>query len=76
MQDEDNNKKQETATEGTLPEQTNEEIQAKISIQIPEEQKSLKTCHLYSRAFPSPRIPFMMSFLVVLALTVWWLVFL
>ncbi|XP_053254549.1 protein 4.1 isoform X26 [Podarcis raffonei] len=76
VQDEDNNKKQETATEGTLPEQTNEEIQAKISIQIPEEQKSLKTCRLYSRAFPSPRIPFMMSFLVVLALTVWWLVFL
>ncbi|XP_053122907.1 protein 4.1 isoform X32 [Hemicordylus capensis] len=76
VQDEDNIKKQETAPEGTLPQQADEETQAKISISIPEEQKSLKTCRLYSSVFPSPRIPFMMSFLVVLALTVWWLVFL
>ncbi|XP_061452217.1 protein 4.1 isoform X40 [Rhineura floridana] len=76
VQDEDNVKKQETATEGTLSQQANEEFQAKISIPIPEDQKSLKTCRLYTRVFPSPRIPFMMSFLVVLALTLWWLVFL
>lgn len=76
MQDEDNIKKQETAPVGTLLQQANEEIQTKISIPIPEEQKSLKTCRLYSGALHSPRIHFMMSFLVVLALTVWWLVFL
>ncbi|XP_044290663.1 protein 4.1 isoform X28 [Varanus komodoensis] len=76
VQDEDNIKRQETTTEGILPQRANEEIRAKISITIPEEQKSLKKCRLYSSIFPSPRIPFMMSFLVILALTVWWLFFL
>uniref|UniRef100_A0A8D2D7J4 Protein 4.1 n=1 Tax=Sciurus vulgaris TaxID=55149 RepID=A0A8D2D7J4_SCIVU len=76
VQDEEKIKKQERSTERALPQQENEDILPKVSIPIPEDHKSLKKCHLYSIAFPSPRIPFVMSFLVVLALAVWWLVFL
>uniref|UniRef100_A0A8D2D896 Protein 4.1 n=1 Tax=Sciurus vulgaris TaxID=55149 RepID=A0A8D2D896_SCIVU len=75
-EDEEKIKKQERSTERALPQQENEDILPKVSIPIPEDHKSLKKCHLYSIAFPSPRIPFVMSFLVVLALAVWWLVFL
>ncbi|XP_075765220.1 protein 4.1 isoform X41 [Pelodiscus sinensis] len=75
VQDEDKIKKQ-MPTETALPQQAKEEIPPKISIPIPEEQKSLKKCHLYSSTFPSLRIPFMMSLFMVLALTLWWLVFL
>ncbi|XP_039367934.1 protein 4.1 isoform X36 [Mauremys reevesii] len=75
VQDEDKIKKQ-MPTETALPQQAKEDVLPKVSIPIPEEQKSLKKCHLYSSTFPSPRIPFMMSLFVVLALTVWWLVFL
>ncbi|XP_042689878.1 protein 4.1 isoform X18 [Centrocercus urophasianus] len=76
VQDEDKLKKQQIPTETTFPQQASEETLPKVSIPIPEEHKSLKKCQLYSRIFPSPRIPFMMSFLVVVALTVWWLLFL
>ncbi|XP_066838666.1 protein 4.1 isoform X28 [Anser cygnoides] len=76
VQDEDKLKKQEIPTETAFPRQASEETLPKVSIPIPEEQKSLKKCQLYSSIFPSVRIPFMMSFLVVLALTVWWLLFL
>ncbi|XP_035201502.1 protein 4.1 isoform X27 [Oxyura jamaicensis] len=76
VQDEDKLKKQEIPTETAFPRQASEETLPKVSIPIPEEQKSLKKCQLYSSIFPSPRIPFMMSFLVVIALTVWWLLFL
>ncbi|KAL2773018.1 protein 4.1 isoform 9 [Daubentonia madagascariensis] len=76
VQDEEKIKRQETSTERALPQQENEEILPKVSIPIPEDHKSLKKCHLYFSTFPSPRIPFMMSFLVVLVLAVWWLVFL
>nr|XP_019590677.1 PREDICTED: protein 4.1 isoform X14 [Rhinolophus sinicus] len=76
VQDEEKSKRQERSTERTLPQQENEEILPKVSIPIPEDHKSFKKCHLYSSTFPSPRIPFMMSFFVVLALAVWWLVFL
>ncbi|XP_032058136.1 protein 4.1 isoform X15 [Aythya fuligula] len=75
-QDEDKLKKQEIPTETAFPRQASEETLPKVSIPIPEEQKSLKKCQLYSSIFPSPRIPFMMSFLVVIALTIWWLLFL
>ncbi|XP_034609725.1 protein 4.1 isoform X34 [Trachemys scripta elegans] len=75
VQDEDKIKKQ-MPTETAVPQQAKEDLLPKVSIPIPEEQKSLKKCHLYSSTFPSPRIPFMMSLFVVLALTVWWLVFL
>ncbi|KAF6344452.1 erythrocyte membrane protein band 4.1 [Rhinolophus ferrumequinum] len=75
-EDEEKSKRQERSTERTLPQQENEEILPKVSIPIPEDHKSFKKCHLYSSTFPSPRIPFMMSFFVVLALAVWWLVFL
>nr|XP_042713266.1 protein 4.1 isoform X40 [Chrysemys picta bellii] len=75
VQDEDKIKKQ-MPTETAMPQQAKEDLLPKVSIPIPEEQKSLKKCHLYSSTFPSPRIPFMMSLFVVLALTVWWLVFL
>ncbi|XP_075293897.1 protein 4.1 isoform X7 [Opisthocomus hoazin] len=75
-QDEDKLKKQEIPTETAFPRQASEETLPKVSIPIPEEQKSLKKCQLYSSIFPSPRIPFMMSFLLVVALTVWWLLFL
>ncbi|PNJ90288.1 EPB41 isoform 11, partial [Pongo abelii] len=74
--DEEKIKRQERSTERALPQQENEEILPKVSIPIPEDHKSLKKCHLYFSAFPSPRIPFMMSFLVILLLAVWWLVFL
>ncbi|XP_059686797.1 protein 4.1 isoform X2 [Gavia stellata] len=76
VQDEDKLKKQEIPTETAFPRQASEEALPKVSIPIPEEQKSLKKCQLYSSIFPSPRIPFMMSFLLVIALTVWWLLFL
>lgn len=76
MQDEDKIKRQKRSTERALPQQETEETLPKVSIPIPEEHKSLKKCYLYSSTFPFPRIPFMMSFLVVLALAVWWLVFL
>lgn len=76
VQDEEKIKRQERSTERALPQQENEEVLPKVSIPIPEDHKSFKKCHLYSNTFPSPRIPFMMSFLVVLALAVWWLVFL
>ncbi|XP_032936634.1 protein 4.1 isoform X13 [Catharus ustulatus] len=76
VQDEDKLKKQEIPTETAIPRPASEATLPKVSIAIPEEQKSLKKCHLYSSLFPSPRIPFMMSFLLVIALTVWWLVFL
>lgn len=76
VQGEEQIKRQERSTERALPQQENEETLPKVSIPIPEDHKSLRKCHLYSSAFPSPRIPFMMSFLVVLALAVWWLVFL
>lgn len=76
VQDEDKLKKQEIPTETAFPRQASEETLPKVSIPIPEEQKSLKKCQLYSSIFPSPRIPFMMSFLVVIALTIWWLLFL
>uniref|UniRef100_A0A673U484 Protein 4.1 n=1 Tax=Suricata suricatta TaxID=37032 RepID=A0A673U484_SURSU len=75
-EDEEKSKRQERSTERALPQQENEEILPKVSIPIPEDHKSLKKCRLYSSTFPSPRIPFMMSFLVILALAVWWLVFL
>uniref|UniRef100_A0A8I5TPV6 Protein 4.1 n=1 Tax=Pongo abelii TaxID=9601 RepID=A0A8I5TPV6_PONAB len=75
-EDEEKIKRQERSTERALPQQENEEILPKVSIPIPEDHKSLKKCHLYFSAFPSPRIPFMMSFLVILLLAVWWLVFL
>uniref|UniRef100_A0A8D2K0C0 Protein 4.1 n=1 Tax=Theropithecus gelada TaxID=9565 RepID=A0A8D2K0C0_THEGE len=75
-EDEEKIKRQERSTERALPQQENEEILPKVSIPIPEDHKSLKKCHLYFSTFPSPRIPFMMSFLVVLVLAVWWLVFL
>ncbi|XP_074790480.1 protein 4.1 isoform X20 [Natator depressus] len=75
VQDEDKIKKQ-MPTETALPQQAKEDILPKVSIPIPEEQKSLKKCHLYSSTFPSPHIPFMVSLFVILALTVWWLVFL
>lgn len=76
MQDEEKVKRQERSTERALPQQENEETLPKVSIPIPEDHKFLKKCHLYSSTFSSPRIPFVMSFLVVLALAVWWLVFL
>uniref|UniRef100_A0A8C3X1H6 Protein 4.1 n=1 Tax=Catagonus wagneri TaxID=51154 RepID=A0A8C3X1H6_9CETA len=76
VQDEEKIKRQERSTERALPQQENEEILPKVSIPIPEDHKSLKKCRLYSSTFSSPRIPFVMSFLVVLALAVWWLVFL
>lgn len=76
VQDEDKLKKQEIPTETAFPRPASEATPPKVSIAIPEEQKSLKKCHLYSSLFPSPRIPFMMSFLLVIALTVWWLLFL
>ncbi|XP_053942322.1 protein 4.1 isoform X24 [Cuculus canorus] len=76
VQDEDKLKKQEIPTETAFPEQASEETLPKVSISIPEEQKSLRKCQLYSSIFPSPRVPFMMSFLLVVALTVWWLLFL
>ncbi|XP_032058135.1 protein 4.1 isoform X14 [Aythya fuligula] len=76
LEDEDKLKKQEIPTETAFPRQASEETLPKVSIPIPEEQKSLKKCQLYSSIFPSPRIPFMMSFLVVIALTIWWLLFL
>ncbi|XP_033623639.1 protein 4.1 isoform X7 [Fukomys damarensis] len=76
VQNEEKIKRQERSTERALPQQENEETLPKVSIPIPEDYKSLKKCHLYSSTFPSPRIPFMMSFLIVLALAVWWLVFL
>ncbi|XP_074017954.1 protein 4.1 isoform X2 [Numenius arquata] len=76
VQDEDKLKKQEIPTETAFPLQASEETLPKVSIPIPEEQKSLKKCQLYSSIFPSPRVPFMMSFLLVVALTVWWLLFL
>uniref|UniRef100_A0A8C9BQP6 Protein 4.1 n=1 Tax=Phocoena sinus TaxID=42100 RepID=A0A8C9BQP6_PHOSS len=75
-EDEEKIKRQERSTESALPQQENEEILPKVSIPIPEDHKFLKKCHLYSSTFSSPRIPFVMSFLVVLALAVWWLVFL
>nr|KAF6443663.1 erythrocyte membrane protein band 4.1 [Molossus molossus] len=75
-EDEEKIKRQERSTERALPQQENEEILPKVSIPIPEDHKFFKKCHLYSSAFPSPRIPFMMSFLMVLALVVWWLIFL
>ncbi|XP_052574186.1 protein 4.1 isoform X13 [Peromyscus californicus insignis] len=76
VQGEEKTKRPERSTERTLPQQENEEIAPKVSIPIPEEHKALKKCLLYSSPFPSPRIPFMMSFLLVLALAVWWLIFL
>ncbi|XP_050182120.1 protein 4.1 isoform X27 [Myiozetetes cayanensis] len=76
VQDEDKLKKQQIPTETALPRPASEETLPKVSIAIPEEQKALKKCQLYSSIFPSPRIPFMMSFLLVVALTVWWLLFL
>ncbi|XP_061216667.1 protein 4.1 isoform X34 [Neopsephotus bourkii] len=76
VQDEDKLKKQEIPTETAFARQASEETLPKVSIPIPEEQKALKKCQLYSSIFPSPRIPFMMSFLLVIALTVWWLLFL
>lgn len=76
VQDEEKIKRQERSTERALPQQDNEEILPKVSIPIPEDHKSLKKCHLYSSTLSSPRIPFMMSFLVILALAVWWLIFL
>ncbi|KAF6108551.1 erythrocyte membrane protein band 4.1 [Phyllostomus discolor] len=76
VQDEEKIKRQERSPERALPQQENEEILPKVSIPIPEDHKSFKKCRLYSSTFPSPRFPFMMSFLVVLALAVWWLVFL
>ncbi|XP_063033642.1 protein 4.1 isoform X19 [Melospiza melodia melodia] len=76
VQDEDKLKEQEIPTETAFPRPASEATLPKISIAIPEEQKSLKKCQLYSSVFPSPRIPFMMSFLLVIALTVWWLLFL
>lgn len=76
VQGEESSKRPERPTERTLPQRENEEIAPKVSIPIPEEHKALKKCRLYSSAFPSPRIPFMMSFLLVLALAVWWLIFL
>nr|XP_032658710.1 protein 4.1 isoform X32 [Chelonoidis abingdonii] len=75
VQDEDKIKKQ-MPTETAVPQEAKEDILPKVSIPIPEEQKSLKKCRLYFSTFSSPRIPFMMSLFVVLALTVWWLVFL
>uniref|UniRef100_A0A8P0SDE4 Protein 4.1 n=1 Tax=Canis lupus familiaris TaxID=9615 RepID=A0A8P0SDE4_CANLF len=75
-EDEEKIKRKERSAERALPQQDNEEIPPKVSIPIPEDHKSLKKCHLYSSTFPSPRIPFMMSFLVILVLAVWWLVFL
>uniref|UniRef100_A0A8C7CF90 Protein 4.1 n=1 Tax=Neovison vison TaxID=452646 RepID=A0A8C7CF90_NEOVI len=75
-EDEEKIKRQERSTERALPQQDNEEILPKVSIPIPEDHKSLKKCHLYSSTLSSPRIPFMMSFLVILALAVWWLIFL
>ncbi|XP_075801755.1 protein 4.1 isoform X32 [Microtus pennsylvanicus] len=76
VQGEDRTERPERSAERTLPRQENEESPPKVSIPIPEEHKALKKCHLYSSAFPSPRVPFMMSFLLVLALAVWWLIFL
>lgn len=76
VQEEEKIKRQERSTERALAQQENEDILPKVSIPIPEDHKSLKKCRLYSSTFPSPRIPFMMSFFVVLALAVWWLVFL
>ncbi|XP_032566192.1 protein 4.1 isoform X16 [Chiroxiphia lanceolata] len=76
VQDEDKLKKQQIPTETAFPRPASEETLPKVSIAIPEEQKALKKCQLYSSIFPSPRIPFMMSFLLVVALTVWWLLFL
>ncbi|XP_069731548.1 protein 4.1 isoform X25 [Phaenicophaeus curvirostris] len=76
VQDEDKLKMQEIPTETAFPQQASEETLPKVSIPIPEEQKSLRKCQLYSSIFPSPRVPFMMSFLLVVALTVWWLLFL
>lgn len=76
VQDEDKLKKQEMPTETAFPRQASEATLPKISIPIPEEQKALKSCQLYSSLLPSPRVPFVMSFLLVVALTVWWLLFL
>ncbi|XP_069434904.1 protein 4.1 isoform X16 [Ovis canadensis] len=76
VQDEEKIKRQERSTERALPQQENEETLPKVSIPIPEDHKFLKKCHLYSSTFSSPRVPFVMSFLVILALAVWWLVFL
>ncbi|XP_068028546.1 protein 4.1 isoform X36 [Anomalospiza imberbis] len=76
VQNEDKLKEQEIPTETAFPRPASEATLPKVSVTIPEEQKSLKKCQLYSSIFPSPRIPFMMSFLLVVALTVWWLLFL
>uniref|UniRef100_A0A8C3R7A7 Protein 4.1 n=1 Tax=Cyanoderma ruficeps TaxID=181631 RepID=A0A8C3R7A7_9PASS len=76
VQDEDKLKKQEISTETAFSRPASEATLPKVSIAIPEDQKSLKKCQLYASIFPSPRIPFMMSFLLVIALTVWWLLFL
>nr|XP_048290150.1 protein 4.1 isoform X15 [Myodes glareolus] len=76
VQGEDRTKRPERSTERNLPQQENEEIAPKVSIPIPEEHKAVRKCHLSSLAFPSPRAPFLMSFLLVLALAVWWLIFL
>lgn len=76
VQDEEKIKRQERSTERGLPQQENEETLPEVSIPIPEDHKFLKKCRLSSSTFSSPPMPFVMSFLVVLALAVWWLVFL
>ncbi|XP_071655359.1 protein 4.1 isoform X34 [Patagioenas fasciata] len=76
VQDEEKLKQQEIPTETAFPRPASETTLPKVSIPIPEEQKALRSCQLYSSLFPSPRVPFVMSFLLVVALTVWWLLFL
>ncbi|XP_075459926.1 protein 4.1 isoform X23 [Ascaphus truei] len=48
---------------------------SKVSISMPEE-KSLEKCHLPPILLPNPRFPFFMSFVLVLVVTLWWLLFL
>ncbi|CAI9595004.1 unnamed protein product [Staurois parvus] len=50
-------------------------ILPKVSIPMPEE-KSMEKCRLHLLLLPNPRLPFLMSFLIFLAVTLWWLLFL
>lgn len=47
----------------------------KVSIPMPEE-KSMEKCRLHPLLLPNPRLPVLMSFVIFLAVTLWWLVFL
>ncbi|KAM4047018.1 protein 4.1 isoform 9-T9 [Anomaloglossus baeobatrachus] len=47
----------------------------KVSIPMPEE-KPMEKCRLHPLLLPTPQLPFLMSFVLFLAVTLWWLVFL